>query len=130
MIVNISNDIIIHNPTEQMESWCQDNLIINNPVYKQLKILGKDDTIKRKHIPEKMSIYSKRGNTYRLPFGLLLPIWPLIRDAERHLDFNETEDLSIKDDEPAFPPFDYQEEAIDYMVKSRGGVLVSPCGSG
>lgn len=130
MRVNLSNEITILEPTEQVINWCEKNLIVTNPVYRQLKIQGKDDTIKIKHVPEKLSIHSKVRGNLKLPFGLLLPIWPYIREAERNIDFNETDNLSIINDEPVFKPFDYQEEAIDYMVKSKGGVLVSPCGSG
>ena len=38
--------------------------------------------------------------------------------------------MSIANDQPQFPLFEYQEKAVNYMIKAKGGVLVSPCGSG
>ena len=130
MQVEISGGIKIIEPTQEILRWANDNLIVDNPLYKQLKVMGKDDTIRRRHVPETLKVYSTRGLSLTLPFGVLHAIWPLIKNHHITLDFNHTEDITVKDNEPCLPPFDYQEKAIQAMIKAKGGVLVSSCGSG
>ena len=54
----------------------------------------------------------------------------MIGVSDFETNFNSHEKISIVNDEPTLPPFDYQEEAIEFMINAKGGVLVSPCGSG
>lgn len=130
MEIIVSNNIQIKEPTKEVTDWAQQQLIIDNPIYRQLKILGKEDTIRFRHIPEKMKLFSMRGTTITLPFGVLYAIWPLIKDYQITPNFNQNEEISIKNDLPILEPYDYQEKAIEAMIKAKGGVLVSSCGSG
>lgn len=130
MRVKISNIIKIHDYNGSVEKWCNDNLILKNPIYETLKKLGKDDTIKRKHIPEKTKNFVRKGNSIELPFGCLYGIWPLIKNEELELVFNQGEKISIANKECPVELFDYQKRAVDFMIPAKGGVLVSPCGSG
>jgi len=125
----ISNNIKIKEPTTEIIDWVKNNLIVDNPLYKQLKVMGKEDTIRFRHIPEKMNLFSMRGTTITLPFGTLYAIWPLIRNNVS-INFNNNESISIINDSPMLEPYDYQEKAIEAMIKAKGGVLVSSCGSG
>ena len=130
MNITIANNIQIKEPTNELLEWANNNLIVDNPLYKQLKLLGKEDTIRFRHIPEKMKLFSTRGTTITLPFGTLYAIWPLIKEQPMVLNFNQNNDISIKNDMPTLEPYDYQEKAIQAMIKAKGGVLVSSCGSG
>lgn len=126
----ISNEIIIQNPTESIRKWADNFLVLDNPEYKQLKVMGKDDYIRWKRIPEKLKMYSQVYNEMRLPFGCLHSLWKTIRLSNYTTAFNNAGDISIKDDIPNVEFFDYQEKAISAMVKAKGGVLCCPCGGG
>ena len=128
MNVLVSNEITITDPKPETIKWIEQNLVVNNPVYRQLKIMGKEDTIRKRHVPEYLNLFSKRGDKYTIPFGCVRPIWSMLDSYDTK--FNNNEKISIVNDIPTLPPFDYQEEAINYMIKAKGGVLVSPCGSG
>ena len=126
----ITNNIIIENPTQYILDWCKDNLILDNPEYKQMKRMGKDNLIKWKKIPEKLELFSKVWGKIELPFGCLYALWNEIKKYPYTLKFNSNEDISIKNDSPTYELFDYQEEAVQAMLRAKGGILVSPCGSG
>ena len=130
MLVTIDSVIKINDYSGSVEKWCNDNLIIKNPVYETLTKLGKEDTIKRKHVPEKIKNFVRRGSSLELPFGCLYGIWNLIKNEKVHLKFNEHSPISIANLECPVELYDYQQKAVDAMVKAKGGVLVSPCGSG
>lgn len=126
----ISNNIIITEPTREVADWCVKNLVVPNPVYRQLKLLGKEDTIRYKHIPEELNLFSYKRDKLVVPFGCLYALWDKLKESPCELDLNKTGDLSFKNEEPTFPLYDYQEEAVQEMIKAKGGVLVSSCGSG
>lgn len=130
MVTKISNNITIDNPSEEVLKWCQNNLIINNPLYKQLKITGKEDLIIRKHIPEKLNLFSKRRGSLILPFGTLKGVWDYIKKDDYELCFNDNKDISIKNDKATYEMFEYQETAVNEMINAKGGILVAPCAAG
>ena len=130
MRVEISKNIKIWEPSNEILGWIGNNMVLNNPVYIQLKIMGKEDTIRRNHVPEKLNLYTDSRGVITLPFGTLYAIWNFIKDCEIKTNFNDSGDISIKDDKPTFELFDYQEEAVQNMVKAKGGVLVAPCSAG
>ncbi|MBR6515911.1 MAG: hypothetical protein IKT40_03555 [Bacilli bacterium] len=124
----ISNQIEIYNPSDDVIRWVNDNLVVANPLYTQLKVLGKDDTIQRKHIPATLNVFSKKRGALIVPFGCLYALWKYIKEDKYSLDFNDNGNISIKNEKPTLPPYDYQEEAIEGMIKARGGILQAPCG--
>lgn len=130
MHFEISNKIKIKDCNNWAWEWIFDNLVVDNPTYITLDRLGKEDTIKWKHVPPKLNCYSKRGNDAYVPFGCLNALWPIIKQCSYTLNFNSNPDISLKNKKCPVELYDYQQEAVDYMVKAKGGVLVSPCGSG
>jgi superfamily II DNA or RNA helicase len=130
MYTKISNNIIISEPTVEVSMWVKENLIIDNPTYTQLKRLGKEDSIRLKHVEPKLKVYAKRGNEFVLPFGVLYSIWPLIKNHPYDFKFNNNAQISIISDVSDMNPYDYQEQAINAMINAKSGVLVSSCGSG
>lgn len=126
----ISNNIIIQNPTSDIIKWANNYLVLDNPEYKQLKVMGKEDYIRWKRIPEKLKLYSTVFDEMILPFGCLRSLWQSIRKSNYMTAFNNAGDISIKNDCANIEFYDYQEKAIAAMVKAKGGVLVCPCGGG
>ena len=130
MNIEIGSMIKIENYSPAILSWCEKNLIFTNPTWETLKRLGKEDSIKRKRVPEKVKNFVKSYNTLKIPFGCLYGIWDFIKNENIKLNFNNNKDISIKNNPTPVELYDYQEDAVDFMVKAKGGVLVSPCGSG
>lgn len=126
----LKNNIIVDNPTPSILKFAVNELVVTNPTYSTLKRLGKEDTIRFKHIPEKMCLYSANGLKLLLPFGVLNSIWPMIKDSNYELDFNDHGETEFKHMVSSQSLFDYQKEAVDAMMKNKGGVLVGGCGSG
>ena len=126
----IGHNILISEPTWDVLNWCKNNLTIDNPVYVQLKRLGKDDTIRIKRVPEKLEVYAEKYGSLIIPSGCLYALWKYIKEYPYELKFNDNKNISIKNDLPKNTPYDYQEKAIQEMIKAKGGVLVAPCGSG
>lgn len=130
METNIGSEIEIIDPTQEILDWAEKWLTLTNPEYTQLKLLGKDNLIKWRRVPEKLCLYAKRGNRLILPFGLLKAVWKFIYKNAFNATFNNAGEISIADCKPAFPLYDYQEIAVNAMLKAKGGVLVAPCGGG
>lgn len=126
----ISNKIIVIDPIPELIYWAQDNLIIENPTYSTMMRLGKEDTIARKHIPEKMKLYAESGFDLIFPFGVLYAIWPFISKGEYELRFNNNGDVISRDMKISMPLYPYQEKAVQDLLRARGGILEGSCGCG
>jgi len=118
----ISNVISITNPSKEVMQWCKDNLKIANPEYsKKLRMhlwLG--------NTPADLYLYAIMGNTWILPFGVLREILPLLGEAVE-TDFKEPIHVDYK---ATIPLYDYQQEAVNAVVKDFYGILQAPAGSG
>lgn len=126
----ISNNIEIIDYTDAIYNWCKENLVVINPVWEQLVKNGKEDTIRRKHVPKDLNLFVKKVDRLIIPFGCLWGIWDFIKDSPFQTKFNEVGDLSIKNMPCPWELFDYQEDAIQEILKNKGGILSSGCGSG
>lgn len=130
MRVFISRDIEIENPTNKILSWCEAYLVVTNPTWLQLYKMGKEDTIRRKHIPKDLKLYTRNGDNIRIPIGCIYGIWDMIRYSEIKTSFSSCNDLSIKNINCPLELFDYQEEALNAALSAKSGVIVAPCGAG
>ena len=132
MRIEVSNKIKIYDYNTPIWEWVRNNLVINNPTYDTLMRIGKEDTIRRTHCPEKLNCYVLKGNDIEIPFGCLYGIWNLIKSCPITLKFNENKYNAFATTmrPNGLELYDYQEEAVSAMLKAKSGVLVSPCGSG
>lgn len=130
MKVYISNDIEIQDYTSKVYDWCMEHLIVTNPTYETLVRAGKEDLIRRKHISKDLKLFTRNGDTLRLPFGCLYGIWPLIKNSQIDTKFNVCNDLSIKNTSCPLELYEYQQAAINTAVWAKSGVISSGCGSG
>lgn len=127
MYINISNNIRISNPTQDIKDFCKCNLVVDNPEY--LKRIRRN--IWAGNIPEKIALYKKDGDDVILPYGC--------RDALFRLAGDE---ISVKDIEvntclkkaeynaKEVPLYEFQRKAVDSMCNESCGILQSPTGSG
>jgi superfamily II DNA or RNA helicase len=124
MQVVVANVLTISDPTPELLKWCKDNLILANPDYAKKQRMG----FWVGNTPRTISLFEINGNQLVLPFGVLksVPreIW---KEAEFIADFAEAEEVDFN---AIVPLYDYQEEAVQAMIKAKYGILQSPAGSG
>ena len=118
----ISNKIYIDNPTTEVMEYAE-NLEVNNPAYLNAIRLG---SYKARFIPPKLKLYERKGDTIILPFGTLSDIWKDIK-TDYTLDFTPSKPLGMQG---SVNLYDYQERAVNALLRAKGGVLHAPCGSG
>lgn len=126
----ISNTIKIYNCTNELYFWITENLKVRNAEHLQLSRAGKKWAIEENNIPYFSNVFSLKPNYIEVPFGALHGIWCYIKNYPYQLNFNITGEISIKEEKCPIDLYEYQDIAVSNMVKAKGGVLVSKCGSG
>lgn len=129
MYTVIGSEISIDNPTSEIVQYCKANLILDNPDYLTALKYSKNQ-FRARFIPHKLFLYRKVGFSIILPFGCLRDIWPMISKGKWKLAFPKFIKANIAGIENASSPRDYQEKAIQGMMKAKGGLLIAPAGSG
>ena len=123
MLVKISNDIKVQNYTSELLHWCKQNLILDNPDYyiaeKSGRYLG--------NIEQHLYLYEIRGDKLVIPFGCIKSVWSYIKNSSISYDFASLTALEMKG---SILLYDYQERAVEALVKVKSGILQAPCGSG
>ena len=76
MIVIISNNIKIINPSKEILLWCNQHLKLNNPEYANKVRMG----FWVGNTPKHLYLYEVHGDEIILPYGTLKQIQPLIKD--------------------------------------------------
>lgn len=117
MKVRISNEIIVTEPTESLKKWCANNLVYKNPEYSNKIRMG----LWLGNTPKKLQMYKTIAGDYILPFGTLRRIWHLIKASKYTVEFKAKKIYPKSQIEL----YDYQEQAVQAMMKAKNGVLVS-----
>ena len=126
----IAGDITVYEPSQEIIDWCEENLILTNPVYTNLLRRGQQATIERKHVSPKIKCYSIRYGAYIIPYGCLRAIYPMVKGSEVTLNYAEDHHTAFGQMPCAVDLFDYQKEAVEKMLEAKGGILKAGCGSG
>lgn len=74
-------------------------------------------------------MYARNGNSFIIPIGCIDTLWhlhPTKEDYEINFGIHE----KLKFPENTLKLYDYQEKAVNFMVKEKRGILESKCGSG
>ena len=121
MFTKITNNLIFNN-SKSILDYCKNNLVLPNPQYYQNEKMGfsnynTDPTIK---------LYKSENDKISIPFGCLGELWKSGHIKKYDIDLADTP-IDIKGE---LPLYDYQETAVNEMVKAKNGVLVSAAGSG
>lgn len=118
----ISNEIIIEHPSKEIVKWCEKNLVYENPeYYKKLRMgmyIGKT--------PSKIYNYKKNDFRLYLPFGVINKVWKFIKKEPFEVQFKAKRIYPVSN----IKLYDYQEKAVENLVKAKNGILVSSAGSG
>ena len=123
MQVIVSNNITIHEPTNEIKQWCKTNLTIDNPDYAKKVRMG----FWVGNTPKTLNLYEVHGDNYVIPYGALKQIQPMIKDAAVTSEFKPFETINYGEPVSLYP---YQEKAVTEVKKGLYGILQSKAGSG
>lgn len=120
----IFNVIRIADPTDELKQYVKENLELPNPEYEKKQRMG----FWTGRTPKKLRLYEWAGNTLILPFGLCREVLPMLRTGEVLTGFTEPEKVDYGEGVTGL--YDYQEKAVNEMIRMKYGILKSPAGSG
>lgn len=123
MVLTISNELIVQDPSADLIDWARSNLVFPNPEYAARKRRG----LWTGNIDPYISIYSVDGEKLILPCGVGKKIRSFVKAGQIQMDLADNGILAY---EGNVPLFDYQKPAVDAMKLAGCGILQSPCGSG
>lgn len=123
MIAKVGSYIEIINPTKEVEKWCHDNLVLDNPEYEKKARLG----FWTGNTPRTISLYGDLGDRIDVPFGCLRPLLPLLQSGYIETSFKSPMHAGTFGEVPLY---DYQKIAVEKMRQAQYGILQSPAGSG
>ena len=119
----VSNQIRVQQPSEEIQDWCNEHLVIPNPDYsKKVRMhfwLG--------NTPKNLYLYEWDGSTLVLPYGCLTHVLLMSHITDVQFEFPEEQHIDFHCNVPLY---DYQETAMDAMANASYGILQSPAGSG
>lgn len=124
MKIKVSNKLISENSTNEIKWWAKNNLTIPNPEYaKKIRMgfwLG--------NTPKILYLYEIKGDELYLPYGVLsmLPD-EITKDTSFESLFTPINEVDFKANVNLY---DYQEVALNELVRAKFGILQSPAGSG
>lgn len=123
MRVSIGATITVENPSQALNDWCEEHLVIPNPEYaKKVRMhfwLG--------NTPKTLSLYERRGNALILPFGILRDVQHFLWGHPCTSEFPEPVAIAYGGEVPLYS---YQDDAVNVVKECRYGILQSPAGSG
>ena len=123
MRVSIGATITVENPSQTLNDWCEEHLVIPNPEYaKKVRMhfwVG--------NTPKNLSLYERRGNALILPFGILRDVQHFLWGHPCSSEFPEPVEIAYGGEVPLYS---YQDDAVNVVKECRYGILQSPAGSG
>ena len=125
MKIKVDSMIEIINPNQEIINYCKDFLTLKNPEIQKKKAMG----FYTGNLKPIIYLYSKRNNGVIMPIGCLDDIWK-IHSIKEDYNINFGKHDKIDFPELSFKPYDYQEKAIQQMIKAKRGILKANCGSG
>lgn len=124
MDIYISNKIRINNPTKEMMDFVKSKYVFNNPDYYKRQAMGKSTY----RIASSIIMYEKGSDFILLPFGTFKNIY--CNFYNKATFNNEIKPIRARNYQSNIKTYDYQEMAINNVLRAKNGILVSPCGSG
>ena len=122
--VYVDNQLYVDNPTDAMQKWCIENLIVDNPEYLQKIKLNK----RIWNTPKYLYLYKYIGMQLAIPFGCLQRFHQEFgNEIHYQLGFAKKHSVSYQS---KIDLYDYQKRAVESALKVKNGILVMPCGSG
>lgn len=124
--LTISNEITIHDPTQEVRQWIYDKLKVPNPEYANKVKMG----LWIGSTPKDLKLYRTSGDSIIIPYGVrksLFYVFPEFNTYAHKCVFAENKPVNYNAD---IKLYDYQENAVKSLIQSEGGILQSKAGSG
>ena len=122
----ISNEITIIDPAEEVRQWVYDKLKVPNPEYANKVKLG----LWLGNTPKELKLYRTSGDSIIIPYGVrnsLFHAFPELNTYVNKFVFALDKPVNYNAD---IKLYDYQEKAVNSLVRAQGGILQSKAGSG
>jgi superfamily II DNA or RNA helicase len=126
MELTISNEITITDPTPEIRQWVYDKLKVPNPEYSNKVRLG----LWVGNTPKELKLYRASGNSLIIPYGVrasLFHAFTEFKTYEHKCVFATNKPVNYN---ASIKLYDYQENAVQSLIRSCGGILQSKAGSG
>lgn len=124
MDITISNRLYVYDYTQAAYAWCKENLVLPNPDYFKKEKMGKWTG----NTPKEIVLFEKIGSAALwLPFGCIYRFMKAFPNTPYKAEFCPLERFYYNS---SVNPYEYQEKAIQAVLRRKNGVLVAPCGSG
>ena len=121
----LRNKVIIEDYTPEMLAYCKSTLSFPNPDYLKREAMGKWTGNTQREIV----LFERAGNRLYLPFGTCKNIYLRFKK-----DITRVESLicpiRARKYDSRINLYDYQENAVEAILRAKNGILVAPCGSG
>lgn len=126
--VKVANKIIVNNIPKDLKDFIKEELYVDNPEYinrvKLKKWIG--------NTPKHILLYETDKERIILPYGFIdrLERFLFVNGIKFHIEKeNNSVPIKITEKKP-LSLYNYQEKAVNEMMKYNNGILVSPAGSG
>lgn len=121
----LANKITIEDPTTEMLAYCKSTLSFPNPDYLKKQAMGKWTGNTQREIV----LYERAGNRLYIPFGECQKVYRRFKNDITRLDVRICP-LRAREYGSNINLYDYQENAVEAVLRAKNGILVAPCGSG
>ena len=122
----ISNEITIKDPTPEVRDWVYSRLKVANPEYNKKVRLG----LWVGKTPKEIKLYRISGDNLIIPYGVGASLYAAFPELEYiHEKFYLAKNKPVNYN-ASINLYDYQKDALNSLVRSRGGILQSKAGSG
>lgn len=115
----VGAEIKITDITQEMLSWIHTNLVIKNPEYDKKKRMG----LWTGNTEEYMNLYRQKGYVYFIPSGCY-------ESLKGQITFKDNFPQRVIFPEVDVSLYDYQEKALEGIIRKHFGIIKAPCGSG
>ena len=122
-MITVQNDIRIDENQQMFLNFCNRELILDNPEYYRLEKMGKWTG----NTPKTISLFEKDGDELIIPFGCFKRLYQLFPQGNWTSKITPMRRLKYKSN---IELYDYQQTAVEAVLKAKNGILVMPCGSG
>lgn len=125
MTLELYNKVKITSPTNEVLQYCSTSLIFDNPDYLKKEAMGKWTG----NTQRKIILYERAGDVLYLPFGTFAEIYKQFKTDFEHVECRIC-GIRARNYNSRINLYDYQQNAVERVIRAKNGILVAPCGSG
>ena len=127
----VSNEITIKDPTPEVREWVYSRLKVANPDYSKKVRLG----LWIGNTPKEIALYRNSGSDLIIPHGVKDSLLYAFPELNINGSFKHPVFFNYASNKPVnynanINLYDYQKDALNSLIRSRGGILQSKAGSG